>query len=93
METVALIPAARRMTCDALLYFIFLTFALTRIRQWNWIASNAKDQGFPSIRLTGFDCNALDLASRAAAQYGLTVLAGIYINVRWFIIFTYYPGL
>ncbi|KAF9566944.1 glycoside hydrolase [Agrocybe pediades] len=47
---------------------------------WNNLASTAKDSGFKAIRILGFDCNALDLASDAAARNGLQVLAGIYIS-------------
>ncbi|KAG6855730.1 hypothetical protein H0H87_011582 [Tephrocybe sp. NHM501043] len=48
--------------------------------EWNSLADTAKKNGFKSIRITGFDCNALDLASSAAAANGLTVLAGIYAS-------------
>lgn len=37
--------------------------------------------GFPTIRITGFDCDALERASVAAANHGLQVLAGIYVQV------------
>ncbi|KAF5315848.1 hypothetical protein D9611_005021 [Ephemerocybe angulata] len=47
---------------------------------WNSLASTARSNGFSSIRVVGFDCNALDLASSAAAANGLTVLAGIYFG-------------
>ena len=49
--------------------------------QWNTIANDAKSSGFGSIRLTGFDCDALDLASSAAAMHGLDILAGIFYSV------------
>ena len=49
--------------------------------QWNTIANDAKSSGFESIRLTGFDCDALDLASSSAATHGLTILAGIFYSV------------
>lgn len=52
--------------------------------QWHTIANDAKSSGFKSIRLTGFDCNALDLASSAAAPLGLTILAGIFYSVTPF---------
>ncbi|KAF9007511.1 glycoside hydrolase superfamily [Cyathus striatus] len=48
--------------------------------QWNTLAQDAKNQGFGSIRILGFDCNALDLASSAAAAVGIKVLAGIYVS-------------
>ncbi|KAF8167563.1 glycoside hydrolase superfamily [Crassisporium funariophilum] len=47
--------------------------------QWNTIAANAQSNGFKSIRISGFDCDALHRASRAAAAVGIQVLAGIYI--------------
>ncbi|KAF9048857.1 glycoside hydrolase superfamily, partial [Panaeolus papilionaceus] len=46
--------------------------------QWNTMANDLKNNGFKSLRLVGFDCNALELASNAAASAGLTILAGIY---------------
>ena len=52
-----------------------------RILQWNTIANDAQSYGFKSIRLTGFDCGALDLASFSAASHGLTILAGLYYSV------------
>ncbi|KAJ7441148.1 glycoside hydrolase superfamily [Mycena latifolia] len=48
--------------------------------QWNQVANDAKGLGMTSIRIIGFDCNALDLASTAAAAAGIKVLAGIYIS-------------
>ncbi|KAJ3573772.1 hypothetical protein NP233_g2218 [Leucocoprinus birnbaumii] len=48
--------------------------------QWNTLASDAKNSGFKSIRIEGFDCNALTMASSAAAAQGLTVMAGIYFD-------------
>ncbi|KIJ53209.1 glycoside hydrolase family 17 protein [Sphaerobolus stellatus SS14] len=48
--------------------------------QWNTLASDAKNSGFKVIRIEGFDCNALDLASSAAASNNLQILAGIYAN-------------
>ncbi|KAG6905208.1 hypothetical protein DXG01_004171 [Tephrocybe rancida] len=48
--------------------------------QWNALASDAKNSGFKSIRIIGFDCNALDLASSAAAAAGIQILAGIYAS-------------
>ncbi|KAJ3509387.1 hypothetical protein NLJ89_g5246 [Agrocybe chaxingu] len=46
---------------------------------WNNLANNARNNGFRAIRITGFDCDALHRASRAAAAAGIQVLAGIYI--------------
>ena len=54
--------------------------------QWNTIAIDAKSSGFKSIRLTGFDCGALDLASSAAALHGLTILAGLFYSVTPFLL-------
>ncbi|KAJ7019483.1 glycoside hydrolase superfamily [Mycena alexandri] len=48
--------------------------------QWNQVANDAKGLGMVAIRIVGFDCNALDLASSAAAQAGISVLAGLYIS-------------
>ncbi|KAJ2921400.1 hypothetical protein H1R20_g15695, partial [Candolleomyces eurysporus] len=48
--------------------------------EWNSLASNARANGFQSIRIVGLDCNALDLASSAAAANGLTVMAGIWFS-------------
>ncbi|RDB22277.1 Cell surface mannoprotein MP65 [Hypsizygus marmoreus] len=48
--------------------------------QWNELANNAKNSGFRSLRILGFDCGALDKASAAAASVGITVLAGIYVS-------------
>ncbi|RDB29137.1 Cell surface mannoprotein MP65 [Hypsizygus marmoreus] len=48
--------------------------------QWNTVANNAKTHGFGAIRITGFDCDALNRASSAAATYGVKVLAGIWIQ-------------
>ncbi|KAJ6525579.1 glycoside hydrolase superfamily [Mycena vulgaris] len=48
--------------------------------QWNQVANDAKSLGMVSIRILGFDCNALDLASAACAQAGISLLAGIYID-------------
>ncbi|KAF8999641.1 glycoside hydrolase superfamily [Cyathus striatus] len=48
--------------------------------QWNTLAQDAKNQGFGSIWILGFDCNALDFASYAAAAVGIKVLAGIYFG-------------
>ncbi|KAF8167589.1 glycoside hydrolase superfamily [Crassisporium funariophilum] len=47
--------------------------------QWNKVATDAKTNGFKSIRLVGFDCDALHRASRAAVASGLKIMAGIYI--------------
>ncbi|PPQ63248.1 hypothetical protein CVT24_005708 [Panaeolus cyanescens] len=48
---------------------------------WNTVANDLKNNGFKSLRILGFDCNALDLASSSAAAAGLTVLAGIYYDL------------
>ncbi|KAF5327715.1 hypothetical protein D9619_004676 [Psilocybe cf. subviscida] len=48
--------------------------------QWNTVANDAKSQGFGAIRIIGFDCNALDMASSAAAAAGIKVMAGIYVQ-------------
>ncbi|KAF9511368.1 glycoside hydrolase family 17 protein [Hydnum rufescens UP504] len=48
-------------------------------QQWNTVANDAKNNGFSVIRIIGFDCNALDLASSAAQAAGIKVLAGIYV--------------
>ncbi|TEB25691.1 glycoside hydrolase [Coprinellus micaceus] len=48
--------------------------------EWNNLANTAKSNGFSSIRILGFDCNALDFASSAAAGAGISVLAGIYFS-------------
>ncbi|KAJ7088398.1 glycoside hydrolase superfamily [Mycena belliarum] len=48
--------------------------------QWNQVAIDARNVGMNSIRILGFDCNALDLASSAAALAGIQVLAGIYVS-------------
>ncbi|PFH48484.1 glycoside hydrolase family 17 protein [Amanita thiersii Skay4041] len=49
------------------------------IAWWNTVANDARNNGFGAIRILGFDCNALDLASAAAAAAGLKVIAGIFI--------------
>ncbi|KAF8163652.1 glycoside hydrolase superfamily [Crassisporium funariophilum] len=54
------------------------TYTCRSQQQWNSMANDAKSSGFKSIRITGFDCDALDKASSAAAAADLTVLAGIY---------------
>ncbi|KAF9532712.1 glycoside hydrolase superfamily [Crepidotus variabilis] len=48
--------------------------------QWNQAVNIAKSQGFGAIRILGFDCNALNFASSAAAGVGIKVLAGIYVD-------------
>lgn len=48
--------------------------------QWDQIASDARNNGLGAIRLVGFDCNALNMASSAAATNGIKVMAGIYAN-------------
>uniref|UniRef100_A0A8H7XZQ5 glucan endo-1,3-beta-D-glucosidase n=1 Tax=Psilocybe cubensis TaxID=181762 RepID=A0A8H7XZQ5_PSICU len=54
------------------------TYGCRSQAQWNQLANDAKSQGFKIIRIIGFDCNALDLASSAAASAGLQIMAGIY---------------
>ncbi|KAF8957212.1 glycoside hydrolase superfamily [Flammula alnicola] len=56
------------------------TYTCRTQAQWNQLATDAKSQGFGAIRILAFDCNALDLASSAAAAAGIKVLAGIYIS-------------
>ncbi|KAJ3515926.1 hypothetical protein NLJ89_g1456 [Agrocybe chaxingu] len=56
------------------------TYACRTQAQWNQLANDAKSQGFGAIRIMGFDCNALDMASSAAAAAGIQVLAGIYVS-------------
>ncbi|TFK36325.1 glycoside hydrolase superfamily [Crucibulum laeve] len=56
------------------------TYTCRTQAQWNTIASDAKDNGFKSIRVVGFDCDALNRASLAATANGLTILAGIYYS-------------
>ncbi|KAH9474152.1 Cell surface mannoprotein MP65 [Psilocybe cubensis] len=46
--------------------------------QWNKLVNDAKSQGFKIIRIIGFDCSALELASSAAATAGLQIMAGIF---------------
>ncbi|KAF8957200.1 glycoside hydrolase superfamily [Flammula alnicola] len=58
------------------------TYTCRTQAQWNQLAKDAKSQGFAAIRILAFDCNALDLASSAAAAAGIKVLAGIYISVN-----------
>ncbi|KAF5316836.1 hypothetical protein D9619_006154 [Psilocybe cf. subviscida] len=48
--------------------------------QWNTLANDAKSQGFGAIRIEGFECNALDMASSAAASVGIQVMAGISVQ-------------
>ncbi|KAF9532695.1 glycoside hydrolase superfamily [Crepidotus variabilis] len=47
---------------------------------WNAIAKDTRDQGFHSFRMYTFDCNALEMASSAAASQGVKLLAGIYVD-------------
>ncbi|KAF9444749.1 glycoside hydrolase family 17 protein [Macrolepiota fuliginosa MF-IS2] len=56
------------------------TYTCRTQAQWNDLAKSAKSAGFKSIRILGFDCNALNLASAAAASAGIQVLAGIYFD-------------
>ncbi|PFH47255.1 glycoside hydrolase family 17 protein [Amanita thiersii Skay4041] len=56
------------------------TYTCRTPQQWNTFANDAKKNGFGAIRILGFDCNALDLASAAAKSAGLKVMAGIYID-------------
>ncbi|KAG6826196.1 hypothetical protein H0H92_000758 [Tricholoma furcatifolium] len=60
------------------------TYTCRTADQWNALATDAKNNGFESIHIEGFDCNALNLASAAAAAAGLQVLAGIYASARHF---------
>jgi len=48
--------------------------------QWNDIANTARNNGFANIRITGFDCNSLDMAASAAAAAGIKVMAGIWVD-------------
>ncbi|KDR72816.1 hypothetical protein GALMADRAFT_142547 [Galerina marginata CBS 339.88] len=48
--------------------------------QWNQLASDAKGKGFNAVRILGFDCNSLDMASSAAAAAGIKVMAGIWVS-------------
>ncbi len=54
-------------------------------QKWNDLANSAKGSGFKAIRILGFDCDALNQASRAAAAAGLQVLAGIFFDVGGFL--------
>ncbi|KAF9566943.1 glycoside hydrolase [Agrocybe pediades] len=56
------------------------TYTCRSQADWNNIASTAKNNGFKSLRIIGFDCNALDMASSAAAANGLQILAGIFVQ-------------
>ncbi|KAF9566988.1 glycoside hydrolase [Agrocybe pediades] len=49
-------------------------------KDWNDLATTAINHGFRSIRVVGFDCDALTLASNAAKASGLTIMAGIYVH-------------
>ncbi|KNZ81962.1 putative family 17 glucosidase SCW4 [Termitomyces sp. J132] len=57
------------------------TYTCRTQAQWNELAHVVKNSGFRSLRIIGFDCDALNMASTAAEQAGLTILAGIYIPV------------
>ncbi|XP_006457881.1 hypothetical protein AGABI2DRAFT_190276 [Agaricus bisporus var. bisporus H97] len=48
--------------------------------QWNDLANTARNSGFKTIRILGFDCGALNMASSAAAAANLQVLAGIFFD-------------
>ncbi|KIJ31874.1 glycoside hydrolase family 17 protein [Sphaerobolus stellatus SS14] len=48
--------------------------------QWNQLAKDSKAAGFKTIRIEGFECNALEMVSTAAAANNLQVLAGIYAS-------------
>lgn len=48
--------------------------------QWNDLANAAAGAGFKSIRIEGFDCDALNLASSAATSVGFRVMAGIFFD-------------
>ncbi|KAF8896645.1 glycoside hydrolase superfamily [Infundibulicybe gibba] len=50
------------------------------VNKWRTIANNARNNGFDSIRVPGFDCDALNLASAAAAAAGIQVMAGIWVE-------------
>jgi exo-beta-1,3-glucanase (GH17 family) len=54
---------------------------VTLFNQWNTLANDAKSQGFGAIRIEGFECNALDMVSSAAAAVGIQVMAGISVQV------------
>ncbi|KAF9048859.1 glycoside hydrolase superfamily [Panaeolus papilionaceus] len=56
------------------------SYACRSQAQWNTMASDLRNNGFGSLRILGFDCNALEMASSAAASAGITVLAGIYYD-------------
>ncbi|KAF9444750.1 glycoside hydrolase family 17 protein [Macrolepiota fuliginosa MF-IS2] len=56
------------------------TYTCRTQAQWNDLANSAKGSGFNSIRILGFDCDALNLASTAAASAGMQVLAGIFFD-------------
>uniref|UniRef100_A0A8H7XN08 glucan endo-1,3-beta-D-glucosidase n=1 Tax=Psilocybe cubensis TaxID=181762 RepID=A0A8H7XN08_PSICU len=51
--------------------------------QWKQVANDAKAQGFKALRILGFDCNALDMASSAAAAAGLQIMAGIFAQSQF----------
>lgn len=64
-----------------ILNVINLTRLVLSCQKWTDLANAARGAGFGSIRIEGFDCNALTLASSAAASAGLQVMAGIYFDV------------
>jgi len=55
------------------------TYTCRTQTEWNDLAKSVKADGFGSLRILGFDCEALERASAAAAAVGIKVLAGIYI--------------
>lgn len=67
--------------CLVSIFFICLPTLIVALLQWNQLASDAKEQGFSAVRIEGFDCDALERASSAAADAGLQVLAGIWVSV------------
>ncbi|KAJ7591448.1 glycoside hydrolase superfamily [Mycena floridula] len=55
------------------------TYTCRTQAQWNQVANDAAGLGMVAIRITGFDCNALDMAAQACAQANIALLAGIFI--------------
>ncbi|KAJ7133476.1 glycoside hydrolase superfamily [Mycena epipterygia] len=55
------------------------TYTCRTQAQWNQVANDAAGLGMVAIRISGFDCNALLMASAACAQANIGLLAGIYI--------------
>ena len=75
------------LTC--FLNVIELTRLVSLCRKWTDLANAARGAGFGSIRIEGFDCNALTLASSAAASAGLQVMAGIFFDVGKLVFLVY----